>query len=81
MNAFRKATKKKQSINNRIPKFELEDWEDYYIYYVHILEISESIFWNADISSLFKIVENKSAYDGYISYIRQKEYDKIKSRR
>lgn len=65
----------------KIPKFELEDWEDYYTYFVMILGMSEDIFWNVDISSLLSILDNKTAYDNYISYIKEKEYEKAQRRR
>ncbi|WP_050638478.1 hypothetical protein [Candidatus Stoquefichus sp. SB1] len=51
-----------------MPKFELEDIEDYYTYYVQILGISEECFWNMDISFVMSVAENKSAYDSYITY-------------
>ncbi|MBQ9657147.1 MAG: hypothetical protein IJV31_00065 [Clostridia bacterium] len=65
----------------RIPKFEVEDIEDMYTYYVTILKISEDIFWNADYSFLLSVVENKVAYDGYLQYskyLQTKELDKKK---
>lgn len=65
----------------KIPKFELEDWEDYYTYFVMILGMSEDIFWNVDVSSLLSILDNKTAYDNYISYIKEKEYEKMNRRR
>lgn len=60
----------------KIPKFKLEDIEDYYTYYVLILGISEDLFWNIDISSLEGIVANKVAYDNYISYVKQRELER-----
>lgn len=65
----------------RVPKFEVEDIEDMYTYYVTILKISEDIFWNADYSFLLSVVENKVAYDGYLQYskyLQTKELDKKK---
>ena len=47
--------------------------EDYYTYYVLILEIPESIFWNADYSFLLVVVENKTAYDGWLNYVIDKQ--------
>ena len=79
--SFEKATKKKQSKSVKIPKFELQCWEDYFTYFVIILGISEDIFWNCDISSILTIIDNKAAYDGYISYIKEKEYEKAQRRR
>lgn len=55
----------------RVPKFQLEEIEDYYVYYVCILRISEELFWNADISFIRGVVEDKSAYDNWRSYVRQ----------
>lgn len=52
----------------KMPKFQLEDIEDMYTYYVVILKISEDVFWNADFSFLLSVVENKMAYDGFIQY-------------
>lgn len=52
----------------KMPKFELEDIEDMYTYYVTILKISEDVFWNADFSFLLSVVENKTAYDGFVQY-------------
>ena len=43
--------------------------------------MSEDIFWNADISSLLIILDNKIAYDNYVSYIKEKEYEKAQKRR
>ena len=59
-----------------MPKFEIEDIEDCYTYYVLILGISEEIFWNADYSFVLSVVENKSAFDNYINYIQYKEEQK-----
>lgn len=53
----------------------MEEIEDYYTYYVQVLGISEEVFWNADISSIERIVENKTAYDSWMSSViaREKE--------
>lgn len=53
----------------------MEDVADYYTYYVIILGVSEDLFWNVDISFLIDVLENKLAYDDYISYVREKELD------
>ena len=55
------------------PEFVLEDIEDYYTYYVLILEIPEDIFWYADYSFLLGVVENKTAYDGWLNYVLERE--------
>lgn len=62
----------------KIPKFEIEDLADMYTYYVMILGINEDIFWNADYSFVLSIVENKTAYDGFIEYSK---YLKSKEKR
>ncbi|RDU22211.1 hypothetical protein [Anaerosacchariphilus polymeriproducens] len=57
----------------KIPKFVLEDVEDYYTYYVLILGISEDIFWNADYSFVLSVVENKTAFDSWVNYMQERE--------
>jgi hypothetical protein len=47
--------------------------EDYYTYYVLILGIPEDIFWYADYSFLLGVVENKTAYDGWLNYVLERE--------
>ena len=53
-----------------------EDIEDYYTYYVLILEISEDLFWNADFSFLKTVALNKSAYDSWKNYAISEECDR-----
>ena len=48
---------------------------------VLILGISEIIFWDADISFILSVLENKTAYDSYISYVKEKEYERMNKRR
>lgn len=48
-----------------MPDFPIEDVEDAYTYYVLMLGIPESIFWDADVSFLLGVVADKSAYDGW----------------
>ena len=74
--AFISHTKGKKKNKIRIPKFELEDIEDYYTYYVLILEISEDLFWNADFSFLKTVALNKSAYDSWKNYAISEECDR-----
>ena len=50
--------------------------EDYYTYYVLILEIPEDIFWFADYSFLRGIVENKAAYDGWLNFAIERERER-----
>lgn len=58
-----------------MPEFELEEIEDYYTYYVLLLNISEELFWHADYAFLLGVVENKAAYDGWFDYITEKMRD------
>lgn len=51
----------------------MEDIEDRYTYYVDILGLSEEVFWNADVSFVIDVIENKEAYDGWLNY----EMDKL----
>jgi len=41
-----------------------------------ILEISENLFWNADISFLKTVALNKSAYDSWKNYAINEERDR-----
>ena len=54
----------------------LEDVEDYYTYYVLILEIPEDIFWHSDYSFLLGVVENKVAYDEWLNSAIEDEREK-----
>lgn len=58
------------------PEFVLETVEDYYTYYVLILEIPEDIFWYADYAFLLGVVENKTAYDGWLNYVLERERER-----
>ena len=62
------------------PKFEVEDVEDAYTYYVLLLGIPEDLFWNADYAFLLGVVENKSAYDGWLNYVTERERNSHKKR-
>lgn len=55
------------------PRFELEDVEDCYTYYVLILGLPEDIFWHSDVSFVRGVVDNKSAYDGWLNYVQERE--------
>ena len=57
----------------KVPKFDLEDLEDRYTFYVAILGISEDLFWNADVSFVEAVVQNKTAYDNWVSYVHERE--------
>ena len=43
--------------------------------------MSEEIFFNVDYSPLLSILEDKIAYDNYINYVKEKEYEKQRQRR
>jgi hypothetical protein len=43
---------------------------------VLILNIPEDVFWYADYSFLLGVVENKSAYDGWLNYVTEREQKK-----
>lgn len=58
------------------PRFDLEDVEDYYTFYVLILGIPEDIFWYADTAFVSAVADNKSAYDGWLSYAQERESKK-----
>lgn len=55
-----------------MPKFKLEDLEDYYTYYVVLIGISEDLFWNSDISSVGMVADNKNAYENWLAAVREK---------
>jgi hypothetical protein len=59
----------------------MEDIEDYYTYYVVILGVSEDLFWNADISFLISVLENKLAYDDYVNYVKEVEIEHINKKK
>lgn len=69
--AFRKATKEKER-SIKLPRFELEDIEDYYTYYVLILGIPEKTFYDSDLNFLSAVAANKAAYDGWMNYAVKK---------
>lgn len=70
--AFEKATKKTKGSNIRLPEFELQEIEDYYVWYVEIMGISEDIFWNGDIHMVEMIARNKGAYENWKNYAQEK---------
>jgi len=57
----------------KIPKFVLEDIEDYYFYYVLYLNINEELFWTCDYSFILSIIANKIAFDNYIDYMNYRQ--------
>lgn len=59
----------------------MEDIEDYYTYYVIILGVSEDLFWNVDLTFLISVLENKLAYDDYISYVKEAEIEAMNKRK
>lgn len=64
----------------KMPEFQLEDVEDYYTYYVLILEIPSDIFWFADYSFLLGVVENKTAYDSWYNSTMEREREKAEAK-
>ncbi len=56
-----------------MPKFTLDTIEDAYAYYVRILEIPESVFWNSMISELKTIADDKAAYEMWLTSALEKE--------
>jgi len=60
----------------RLPKFNLTEIEDFFVYYVMIIGISENLFWNADYHFLQTVVENKQAFENYMTFKRQKEAER-----
>ncbi len=54
----------------------MEEIEDYYTYYVMIMEIPEETFWKTDLPFLDRVAENKTAYDGWLGYAIGKEREK-----
>lgn len=78
-NSFRKAFSRKMSGKGgkqTIPKFELEDVEDFYSYFVLISKISENLFWNADYAFLLSVLENKTTFDEYMNKVREGQIKK-----
>lgn len=73
---FRKNFYKKNQRNVSIPNFNLEDVEDYYTYYVLILNISENLFWNESFSFLLSVSTNKSAYESFLTYTKNKSLER-----
>lgn len=70
---FRKGFLKRKPKNSvRMPKFKLEDIEDYYTYYVVLMGISEELFWNADISFIEFVSLNKTAYENWLTAVRER---------
>jgi hypothetical protein len=56
-----------------MPDFELQDVEDCFTYYVQILEVPEDVFWHCDYAFVMSVVANKVAYDGWLSYVINRE--------
>ena len=46
--------------------------EDYYTYYVVLMGISEELFWNADISFIEFVLLNKTAYENWLTAVRER---------
>ena len=43
-----------------------------------LLGVSEGIFWDADLSFVKGIVENKAAFDGWQNYVQYKQRERAK---
>jgi hypothetical protein len=56
-----------------MPKFDLQEIEDYYTYYVIIMGIPESLFWNEDLRFVDRVLINKASYDQWLNYEMQRE--------
>lgn len=59
----------------------METIEDYYTYYVLILEVPEHIFWYADYAFVLTVVANKTAYDGWLAYVTERERESKRSQK
>lgn len=55
-----------------MPKFELEEIEDMYVYFVHIVGISEGLFWYSEWSFLNNVAANINAFENWKSYAEEK---------
>ena len=63
---FKRVTKKEKSKYQK-PNIHIETVADMYVFYVQIYGIDIQTFWNSDVSFLDNIVENKIAYENYVS--------------
>ena len=75
-----KRATKKETLKIKPPRFELEEFEDYYTYYVLIMKIPDSFFWETDIGTLDRICDNKIAYDGWLAQEMKKEGERSRGR-
>lgn len=62
------------------PNFELEEFEDYYAYYVLIMKIPDAMFWASDLNTLDRICQNKLAYDGWLAHAMKKEGERSRGK-
>lgn len=51
----------------KLPPFDLVEPDDYYVFYVLLLEIPEDLFWAADVSLLTAVAESKGAYSEWLA--------------
>ena len=58
----------------------MDEPEDYYVFYVMILGISEDLFWFADWSFVGCVADNKNAYDAWLGHERKRVIEKEKKR-
>ena len=61
-----------------VPKFDVEDIEDAYAYYVLILGIPEDYFWHADVASVKSVALDKSAYDAWEASEQRKQAERAR---
>lgn len=45
-----------------------------------ILGVSEDLFWHADVSFVEGVVQNKTAYDNWVSYVQDRETKRTRKR-
>lgn len=63
---------KKSSSGIRMPRFKLQEPDDYYVYMVIILGIDESLFWDADFAFLWDVAKSKGAFDAWLMGERER---------
>lgn len=56
----------------RLPKLRLEEPDDYYVYMVEIVGMSEGLFWDADFAFLWDVASGKAAHDAWLAGERER---------
>lgn len=51
----------------KLPPFDLVEPDDYYVYYVLLMEMPETLFWDADLSLLSAVADTKGAYSEWLA--------------